>query len=284
MNALQSSLKQLTALFDTAGKAKKALNRARQECESAQQEVNRLALMLHAATVPDPVLHTTRIQATPADLKAWRERHDAARAALDAATAQVERLEAEQQQREQDLAGQLTLPAVQEAHAQAREELRAAERTVTDLSAKISRAESALAGHLAELERLREAVAAPDSDAAAQVPALEAQREKVSSAELLVEVLKDQRGRGRVKVKEAQAVLANWERQFWGKVADDAFAPGEIAGMRQRLVRSYAARLMSGDVHATLWGYTARLMELDGNPKQEIAGAQAALRIKYGIQ
>lgn len=284
MNALQSSLKRLTSLFDTTAHAKKALKRARQECESAQQDADRLALMIHAATVPDPVLHTTRIQATPAQLKTWKERHEAASADLEAATTQVQRLEADKQQRESELAGQLTLPAVKEAHTQAQEELRAAERTVADLTGKISHAESALTARLAELERLREAVAAPDCDAAAHVPALHTQREKVSSAELLIEVLKDQRNRSCVKVKEAQAVLLNWERQCWGKVAESAFTPDEVAALRHRLVRGYAARIMSGDVHLTLWGYAARLLALDGNPKPEIASAKDALRSEYGIR
>jgi len=281
---LQSPLKRLTALFDTRAKARKALNRARQECELAQQEVDRILTMIHAATIPDPVLHTTRIQVSPDEIKIWKERHEAARAALEAATAQVLRLEADRQAREDELAGQLTLSTVKETHAQAQEELRAAERTVADLTTKLIRAESALKGHLEALEQVREAAAAPDSDAAALVQSLHSQREKVSSAELLIEMLKDQRNRAGVKVKEAQAVLLNWERQFWGKVADDAFTQDEIAALRQRIVRIYAARLMSGDAHATLWGYTARLLALDGNPKPEITRAKDALRSEYGIQ
>lgn len=282
MNALQSPLKRLTELFDTVAKSRKALKRAKDERESARQDVDRLMTMIQVATIPDPVLHVTRIQVTPAELATWKEQHAMAQTVFEAANAKVLRLEADNNTCASDLSREMTLPAVKAAHANARNELSTAERVAADLGGKISRTEAALVRHLAELEHLREAVALPDCDALTALPALQAHREKVSGAEMLIEILKSQRIRALANVEEAKASSLNWERRLWREIADDVFTPDELGILRERIKRGYAASLLSGDIGRHPLAYVARLFKID-EMRKENASVQASLRKEYDM-
>lgn len=280
---LQSPLKLLTALFDTTIKAKKALRLARERKQEAFDEMNRLDSLLYVATVPDPVLHAVRMPATKEQLEAWQNQKAAAQLVFAETSDEVARLEQQLSDHEIELSGNMNLTTVKAAYAQAKSALSDAQQARSALTAKIKQAESALDTQLAALERLRQAALNPGNDTESEVNALQAQREKITGAEMLVEILKEQHKEMVRQVHEADKSLQEWESRLWEHVSNEAFTQEEIETLHSRLVRSYAAQLMTQATPSTLYGYTLRRLGLDGKIKTDISAAKAALRREYGM-
>lgn len=284
MNALMKSpLKVLTGLFDHTAKSRKALKRAREREREAETEVNRLAMLIHFSTVPDPGLHAVRLSATEEQIQTWQDLRSAALAALAEARTEVNRLEGDLYEREAELSGRMKLATVKEAYEQAKTALGDAQRDGHDLTAKIKQAETALEERIAVLERLRQTALTPETDEAASVAAIQTENAKIANAEMLVDLLKTKRGELLTRINRARETLEEWEHRFWGQVANETFTPNELHDLRQRLVRAYAARLMSNANPTTLYGYALKLLDLDGKTKPDVVTAKATLRREYGV-
>lgn len=280
---LQSPLKLLTALFDTTTKTKKALRLARELKQEAFDEVNRLDSQLYVATVPDPVLHAVRMPATKKQLEAWQNQKSAAQLVFAETSAEVSRLEQQLSDHEIELSGNMNLTTVKAAYAQAKSDLVAAQQAERALPAKIKQATSALESQLVALERLRQAALNPGNDTESEVTALQAQREKITGAEMLVEILKEQHKETLRRVQEADKSLQEWEARLLEQVAKATFTQDELENLHQRIIRSYAAQLMSKAFPSSLYGYTLRLLNLDEKNKPDLIAAKAELRREYGM-